>query len=285
MDGHGRMRDDAAGMFGESSGRVPSGAIPESILNAVADELVSRVAKSLPLKASAINSTTLTPAPEHELSEFCDALISSDPRQASRCFNQLREDGQTPDALALSWIAGAARSLGDRWIADTCGFLEVTLGLSRLHGLQRSLQSEFLPASLYQIPELSALFSPVPGETHLLGVTITADFFRRAGWRVDLNYEPDLDVLLAHAMTGNYSLIGLSAGCLSFKEPLLNTVQRLREALPDVRIVLGGYITELEPKIKEQVGVDHVFSEGVTAPLVCQSLVLPGCEIVGGTGR
>lgn len=285
MDGHERSHGDAAGLMNEYSGNAPRGMIPSSLMSAVTEELVSRVAKNLPRKRSNLSSTTLSPAPKGELEAFSDALISSDPGKAGEFFDRLRASGQTPDALALSWIAEAARLLGNRWVADSCSFLEVTLGLSRLHGLQRSLRGEFMPASMYQPPEMSALFSPVPGETHLLGATIAADFFRRAGWRVDLNYEPDLDVLLERARTGGYSLIGLSAGCLSVRDALKTTVQRLRAAHPDVKIVLGGFITELDPNIKEQISVDHVFSEGVTAPLVCQNLVFPKNEIGGGIDR
>jgi len=283
MDGQETSRDFGVELLERSARHAWEPALPESALRAVTEELVSRIARKMPADVSSL--TLLAPAPREKLEAFCDALISADPAKSGRFFDQLRDSGKTPDALTLCWIAEAARALGDRWVADTCGFLDVTLGLSRLHGLQRTLRSAYVPGSIYQPPELSALFAPVPGETHLLGVTMAADFFRRAGWRADLHCEPGLDSLCARAKTGDYRLIGLSAGCQVTREGLVLAVQRLRETLPNVKIVLGGFITELEPDIKEQVHIDHVFSEGVTAPLVCQKLVFPETETVGGASR
>ena len=244
-------------------------------MRSVTDELISRLAQRMPSDSSMLSRTLLTPAPKKELEDFCDALIYPDPARSGRFFDELRVSGQTPDALSLCWIAGAARRLGERWTADTCGFLDVTLGLSRLHGLQRNLRDAFMPGSIYQPPELSALFAAAPGETHLLGVTMSADFFRRAGWSVDFHSEPDMESLCDRARAGDYRLIGLSAGSLTVLDALKTTVQRLRAGLPGVKIVLGGYITRLEPNITEQVNVDHVFTEGASAPLVCQNLVFP----------
>jgi len=283
MDGQETSRDFGVASLEGYSRSASEPALPDSVLRAVTEELVCRIARKMPADVSA--PTLLAPAPLDELNAFCDALISPDPANAGCFFDMLRESGKTADALTLCWIAEAARALGERWVDDTCSFLDVTLGASRLHGLQRSLRAAYVPGSIYQPPELSALFAPVPGDTHVLGVTIAADFFRRAGWQVDLQCEPGLESLCARAKAGDYRLIGLSGGCQATGEGLETVVQRLRETLPGVKIVLGGFITELEPQIKEQVSLDHVFSEGVTAPLVCQKLVFPENEAVGGAGR
>lgn len=283
MEGHVTSRDLGATPLGETSGRAPEKSFSDSVLRAVTEELVSRVARRLPGEDAAQNEQMLAPAPREELDAFCEALISPDPARAGSFFDQLRLRGKTPDALTLSWIAGAARRLGEFWIEDACGFLDVTLGLSRLHGLQRSLRGAFVSGSIYQPPEMSALFAPSPGETHLLGVSIAADFFRRAGWRVDLHSEDGLESLCDRLKTGDYRLVGLSAGCEAAIGSLEGTVQRLREAQPGVKIVVGGNISNLVPDIKEQTGVDHVFTEGVSAPLLCQRLVFQ--ETVEGAVR
>lgn len=275
MNGQQTFREQGGQSSAGAAERPPGRMIPDSLLRAATEELVSRMAWKLPANSTRTSSGVLPPASRAEMEAFCDALIAPDPSLAGKFFDGLRATGKTPDTLVLCWIAEAARELGERWVKDTCGFLDVTLGLSRLHGFQRSLRGAFVPGSIYQPPELSALFAPVPGETHLLGVSIAADFFRRAGWRVDLHCDSDLESLCVRAKAGDYRLIGLSAGCLSVLDSLKSTVQRLRTEIPGVKIVLGGFIAELEPSIKEQVSVDKVFSEGVSAPLVCQSLVFP----------
>ncbi|MEM6663546.1 MAG: cobalamin B12-binding domain-containing protein [Pseudomonadota bacterium] len=285
MDGRDILETSDTGHSPGRDLRLTTGSVPSGALGALTDELIRRIAKTVPDKSNIRAPEVLSPASKQDIDAFCDALIAQDPNASVDFFDDLRKRGETADALSITWIAATARELGERWVADQCSFLDVTVASARLHAMHRKMRGEFVPPSLYQPPELSALFAPVPGETHVLGITMAADFFRRAGWRVDLCCEPDLDALLEAAAVGDYRLIGLSAGCVSAIDGLETAVQHLRDADPDVKIVLGGYITELEPDIKQQVRVDHIVSDVVNAPLVCQHLVLPDLGITGDIYR
>lgn len=240
-------------------------------LKAVTNELVARLAKRLPKR---LDTAPVRDVPlDAEIETFCDALISPDARSAMDFFEVLRARNITADSLCLGYIAQAARRLGERWVSDECGFLEVTLGSARLHGFLRSLHSDFIPVFRQPALRHTALFSASPGETHVLGITIAADFFRRAGWTVDLNTSHELEILCAQAATGSYDLIGLSAGCETGSELLKDTVQRLRDAQPDAIVVLGGHLTEIDPQIADRVGADLILRDVTTAPLVLQRMV------------
>ncbi|MEL7470250.1 MAG: cobalamin-dependent protein [Pseudomonadota bacterium] len=245
-------------------------------LENVTRELVSRLSQKLP--TSTVRLTDDEALTNEELNEFCDALTSDDPGQFRLMFENFRLGGRTLDTLCLRCIAPAARRLGDRWVTDETGFLEVTLGLTRLHGLQRQLRDDFAIRTRAPVAGMSALFSPVPGDTHVLGVTMAADFFRRAGWIVDLNMKPDADQTVEIAITGGYALIGLSAGCRAVIPDLRALVIRLRKIQPCPKIILGGHLVTLEPDIADELGVDEAFTDVTSAPFVCHTMLTTALE-------
>ena len=257
----------------ETVSLVRTGALPQETLGSVTNELVARLARRIPAQSSALPGL-LAPADPGELDAFCETLISEDVSYARSFFQALRTRGMTTDRLCLSYLAPAARRLGEDWNADRLGCLEVTLGSARLHSLLRTMHSDFSPRAMHYRPELTAVMAAVPGETHVLGVTMAANFFRRAGWHVDLQCDPDADMLCALAASGQYRLVGLSAGCESVYENLKSLVHRLRKQAPDVKIALAGNLIAMEPGIVDELGADASAMDVSVAPSSLERLVL-----------
>lgn len=198
--------------------------------------------------------------PSDMIERFCDALIADDADVSRTMVRALQDAGMSPDTLCLDVLAPAARRLGERWVEDTATFFDVTLGSGRLHAALRIVQRDFGEGVLPD-PELTALFCPLPGDSHVLGVTMAAGFFRRAGWSVDLLNNPDLDELLVICARQNHRLIGLTCGCHTMIGALSETVQRLREVAPEALIAIGGAITAAEPDCCRISGADVICAD------------------------
>lgn len=262
------MRGEVDPASTELFARDRNSRLHESAFDSIAQQLVQRLHERL---HGRIEADTVAPMPsDEELGAFCEALVSADRDRSRGFFEDLRARGVTPDTLALRYIAPAARRLGEFWTADICGFLEVTLGCARLHALQRSLRNDFAAGVANPPSALSAMFAPIPGETHVLGVRMAADFFRRAGWNVDFRQPRDVDELSSYANESDFNLIGISAACMSVLPQLHSTVELVRRVRPDAVLVLGGNIVELEPQIAQQVDIDHTLTNVTTAPLILQ---------------
>lgn len=266
-------RSDALPLRESADGRRSGAMVPETLLKSVTGELISRLAQSPEFRQRPAQPLKIRPSTE-EIDAFCDALISPDPRSSREAFEALVDRGTTPDSLCLKYFAPAARHLGERWVADTCAFLEVTLGCARLHGLQRLLNRDFTPLASESVHRPTALFSAIPGESHVFGVTMAADFFRRAGWNVDLHTTPQLETLCAQASLGHYQVIGLSIGCGAALGNAPPTVQRLRELQPDAKIVVGGEMTVRDESLAERIGADAVANDVINAPIALKRAVL-----------
>ena len=268
MDGQDQIfRHDSRSM----SESADAGALPASdLIESVTRELVNRLVQQ---RQSSASVTGMVEAPtDREIDDFCTALTQDSGTRASGMFDDLRAGGKTSETICLGYIASAARRLGELWCSDDLGFLEVTLGLVRLHAMQREMQMDLVPRGV-ESNGLSALLAPVPTETHVLGVVMAAGFFRRAGWAVDVFLEHDQDPLVAVAESGKYDLIGLSAGCRAVMPELQAIVPRLRELSPRPKIALGGFLTQLEPGIASELHVDGDLTDITTAPFSYQRML------------
>lgn len=210
------------------------------------------------------------PLSDEALDRLCDALISDDETEALGMIAEAQAEGASPDRIYHTYIAAAARRLGERWVADTATFFEVTLGLGRLHAAVHEMGPFFLPPAQGK-PGPHALFAPVPGETHVLGVVMAADFFRRSGWQVALEASPSPDELIRAARRRAYALIGLSAASRRMVEPLAQMIVQLRRACPGALVVVGGHILELEPDIAAKVGADRVVADAVAGSVALRT--------------
>ena len=273
MDSHEWLLSDETSRPSDIGQRSNHAGPPTEVLNSLAQELVNRLARKLPTGETDNPGLPVGPS-DAQIDEFCDILISGDPARSHQYFQVLRRAGTTPDTLSLRYIAPAARRLGERWVADDCSFLEVTLGSARLHALQRSLRDAFKSPTLYAAPALSALFCGVPGDGHVLGISIAADFFRRAGWDVDLDLAQDRDRICARAAERRYGLIGLSAGAQCSTDELAQLVDWFRTNCPWSMLVLGGQLTVLEPDIAERLDILAADDDISTAPFALQRDVL-----------
>jgi len=248
----GQRRDDAA----SSSGA------PRSLVAMSLDRVVRRIGlEDVPAPPSS--------AAALDLERFCDLLVAPGPCRLSDILDEMCATGVSVDVLYEDYIAGAARELGRRWVDDRLTFIDVSLGVGRLHALVRDLGAAFFPGEPMPMAGCRALMAPVPGESHVLGITMAADHFRRAGWTVDLMTEPTVADLMARARASEPAVIGLSAGFRQMVEPLGDLVASLRAARPDALICVGGHIVELEPNLSAVVGADRTTTD---APAVAASL-------------
>lgn len=244
----------------------------KSLAEAAIRRLVARAAAALPPAAEIRRADAELPSAD-ELERLCDALISDDPRAAAEIVETARQGGRSPEHLYLAYVAGAARALGDRWKNDTASFFEVTLGLGRLHAILRDLGPHFFRDAQPEMPVRTALFGSVPGETHVLGIVMAADFFRRNGWHVDLMPAPTLDDLVSAAEHTQYTLIGLSAGSRRMIGAIAETILRLRSVRRDAFYLIGGPVTELESDLADIVGADMAVTDAPAAAAALKRMV------------
>lgn len=209
--------------------------LPDVTVENLAREVIRRVAER-DLKAPAQEPN------EEDIKILCLALLSEDDQAGAQFIKDLRTDGASIEAVYLTYLAGAARMLGDWWDTSRVPFTDVALGTTRMYAIMRALRHQF--AGRQASSTRSAIFASVPGETHVLGVRMATDLFRKNGWDIDLKVGRTHDELVDEISQSDAVVVGISAGGSHVVEPLSKLIIALRISNPKAVIFICGNIVD-----------------------------------------
>lgn len=223
--------------------------LPEATLSAVAEEVVLRVAQNL----SRLAPPDIAPSAQ-DIDHLTQALLSENPSAAATFIADARRKGSSYEALCLSYLAVAARRLGEMWDNDQVSFYRVTVAAGRMYAILRLLRSERRLAT----PDLrrAAVFASVPGEHHTLGITMAADLARDRGWDIELFVGLAHADLVSRLEDRQPSLIGLSASGIRSLPTLMRLIVALRISNPGTSILICGQIVTSVPSLVGPAGAD-----------------------------
>lgn len=196
---------------------------------------------------------------DHEdVAELTRLLIDHEAAVAAAYVETIHHEGASMKSICLGLLAPAARELGWMWEQDRADFVQVTVGLCRLHevlrGMSRSLRIE------HTAPERgsSVLLVPAPGEQHTFGLMMVAEFFRRAGWEVATEYPARMDQLLSLVSQERYTLVGLTVAGEDRLDGLSGRIAQIRRASRNkgVGVLVGGRLFVDDPELALRVGAD-----------------------------
>jgi methanogenic corrinoid protein MtbC1 len=242
--------------------------LPEHAVSELAREVVRRLAFRMPNAETARNLPS-----DDEIAALCDALLTANDRAADEFILNARKEAADIEVIYLSYIAGAARRLGQLWHDDEISFMDVTLACGKLYRIIRGLRHVIAPSIVKDRDEWPAMFALVPGETHTLGIEIATDIFRREGWDVDMMVGLDHDTLVEKSDYRTYRAIVLVANSDRMIEPLARLVLALRISHPMSHIVIAGNILDHYPNISSLVGSDAVIRDIETAVTKLQDVL------------
>ena len=211
---------------------------------------------------------------EIEISNFAELCTGLDEEAPNLFVQGLMAEGLSSEAIFLHLLAPAARHLGYLWDEDLCDFSKVTIGLLRMQKITLRLGSDFQEKRKSALEGMRALFAPVPGSQHTLGVLMVSEFFRREGWQVWMELGSSEDKLLAAVKKDWFQVIGLSIGTEAHVESLTDTIRSIRAASAnrDVKVLIGGPFLALSPNLYKEVGADAAAGDAISAVELAKNL-------------
>jgi methanogenic corrinoid protein MtbC1 len=216
------------------------------------------------------------PAAQGEsVEEFSELLMHQDLAVARAYVEAIRARGTPLATVYLHLLAPAARHVGKLWEKDRCDFAAVTICLCRLHQLLRELSPSFQGEADYRTPGLRCLLTPMPGEQHGFGLSLVAEFFRRAGWEIWTESPATADTLVKLVQEAWFAVVGISVGHDLQPKALAEDIRRLRRASrnPDICIMVGGAAFVDHPEFAAEVGADGTAADAQLAALLAHRLL------------
>lgn len=236
----------------------------QALTRAIEDDVIPRLARRHRLEAEIARTPPApTPAPEDgpsevEVNRFVQQVVEGRSDLVDATIATLRHRGCTVETLFLRLLEPAARRLGDLWCDDRIDFAENTVAVGRLQRLMRELSPAFAAEREAAAQAHRALFAQAPGEQHSFGLSMLAEFFRRAGWDVLGGVGGTVADAVERVRREWVDLVGFSVGSEPQLARLAGSIAGVRSASLNPRIVVmvGGPLFADRPDLLASTGAD-----------------------------
>lgn len=214
------------------------------------------------------------PAPD-EVDRFVELVVDGSEAAIVESVDAMRRRGVLVESLYLELLAPVARRLGEMWVEDRCDFSTVTVGLGRLQRLLRELSPAFGTEVEHPPNGRRILLVQPDGEQHSFGLSMVAEFFRRAGWEVQGGIAGTGIDPVALTRREWYDVVGFSVGSEVRLDWVATRVAALRRASRNsgVVVIVGGPVFVMNPDWHLRVGADAVSADGGRAPELAEALL------------
>lgn len=207
---------------------------------------------------------------------FLDALLSEESERAAQLIESHLGRGHEMSNILIELCAWAAREMGELWTDDRVSFVDVTIGVCRLHDVVHRFSGV---QELAALPALTAapsiLIASAPGEQHVFGVLVASELFRQQGWEVTTDTSGDAQAIVRHVAGRRFDLAGLSVSHDGAVGDLTTLVSAMKKAAknPSMKMLAGGHLFQHSPHIAEEIGADGIAGSGLDAPELARKLL------------
>ena len=197
------------------------------------------------------------------------AALSPDPTACTTVMAQARLVGFDEADLIDICIVQAARRLGDDWIDDALGFVDVSIATARLQGLLRSLGRTLRADTACDGDAATLLVVSAEQAHHTLGPSLIVAQLRRRGYSVGMLLDAGPGAVRSFLRRAPADAVFVSCGHTEKLVNLRPIVTEARKTQPSVRIVVGGPgISECSAACRIT-GADHATSDLEEALTLC----------------
>ena len=206
--------------------------------------------------------------------QFAALALGNDDSAPFAYVEDLVAHGVTVESIFLDLLAPAARHLGTLWESDATDFANVTLAVSRLQRIMRRHGESFFDQGSQGGGE-SVLLTIIPGEQHSFGLSMVAEFFRRAGWNLCTGPFSSHQELTSLVHNHWFDVIGFSVSSDRRLDELKKDIHDIRRGSRNrsVGIMLGGPMVIAHPDLVATMGADMMSTDAAAAPQQARGLI------------
>jgi MerR family transcriptional regulator, light-induced transcriptional regulator len=211
--------------------------------------------------------------------DFIELTMDEEPDAAISFVQGLLDNGIPFQDILLNLMAPAARELGERWAHDATNFVEVTLGVARMHRILREFDG--VPEHMWSQAGAggNVLLMPAPGEQHTFGLRLVQEFLLRESWSVTTRSVLKVADIHKIVANGEFDVIGLSLSGETLIDSLRSSIAEIRRITKSsgTKILIGGHLFMERPDLVESLGADAYAPD---APSTVNLLNRWACEAV-----
>lgn len=246
---------------------------PIQVVRTIKTQIVPRIVLAL-RRAPAPKTTEAEQSPS-AIELFAALTLGNDDGAAFAYVEEVLAKGSTVESIFLDLLAPAARHLGALWESDAADFANVTLGVGRLQFIMRRLSDRFADEQGAFHAGESVLLTIIPGEQHSFGLSMVAEFFRRAGWNLCTGPFSSHQELTSLVHEHWFDIVGFSVSSDRRLDELKQDIRNIRRDSRNrhVGIIIGGPMVLAQPDLVATMGADMMSSDATTAPQQAHGLI------------
>lgn len=183
------------------------------------------------------------------LDKMQEAALSDERHDCRVVVQEALADGVPAELLVDAYIPEIARRIGEQWCADSLGFANVTIAVSRLQSVLRDLGLDW-SGDVAGNPSAPSVILIVPQEVyHTLGAMVLGSQLRRLGISVRIMLGARLEDLAARLQSSIFHAVFISSSSCETLETLSRIVDVVKTStVTTPPIVVGGSLLDVETK-------------------------------------
>lgn len=226
-------------------------------------------------RVAQVPEPTLPRVSGDDVLRFVELVLAPGDAGCAEMIASLRSRGLSVESVYLELLSPCAQHLGLMWADDTLSFSDVTVGVGRLQRIMRSLSPAF--GTEIDLPRdgRRALLLPAPGEQHTFGLSMVAEFFRRAGWDVVCELDSRTADPVTLVRNEWFDVIGISVGVEARLDWLESGIAAVRHGSRNraIGVLVGGPVFSTDPTLAARVGADATAVDGRSAASTAEVLL------------
>jgi methanogenic corrinoid protein MtbC1 len=245
------------------------------IVRTIEADIIPRLVQAHRVPDKPAPASAVLAADARHVDEFVRLVLAPDDHAWLAFLEALPARGMPVEEVYLGVLTPAARELGRMWERDECEWTDVTVGVGRMQRGLRLLSPAFAQDQAHAGDGRRVLLLPAPGEQHTFGLSIVAEFFRRAGWEVVGDSEGRAADPAALVRSEWFDVVGISVGHEARLDWLRSGIGAIRYASRNkaIGVMVGGPVLAADPSRALEVGADATAADGRQAPQAAEELL------------
>lgn len=248
---------------------------PVNVVQTIKTQIIPRIVLALRSAPASKSIEATDQKPLSNVEQFSAIALGNDDSAVLAYVEGLIDRGTSVESIFVDLLAPASRHLGELWESDATDFANVSLAMTRIQRVLRVLGERFFSEGNRGDCGESVLLTTIPGEQHSFGLSMVAEFFRRAGWNLCTGPFASHKELTSLVHNHWFDVVGFSVSSDRKLDELRRDIDQIRRDSrnKNVGIMLGGPMLAANPQLVASVGADMMSVDATTAPQQARFLV------------
>ena len=204
------------------------------------------------------------------LQALADAVIKGNQTESVRLTQEALDEGMGPKKVLEDGLIAGMNVIGVRFKANEVYIPEVLISARAMKTAMEVLEPQLAAAGVEPLGK--AMIGTVQGDLHDIGKNLVVMMLKGAGFNVvDIGVDVSPDAFVEKIKDSQVGIVGLSALLTTTMPAMEKTIQAIKEAGLDCKIMIGG--APVTQKYADTIGADGYAADAATAVDIAKSFL------------